>query len=101
MARPKRPPHPMLRVAREHLNVLDPDLRDEPIHLRMLDGPPGAPRYAVYVGACRRDGDCPYGVEMITPCPVLNCELRNSLRLLLDREGNLVEVLQSGVRWTA
>lgn len=89
----------MLKVAREYLNQLDPDLRGEPIHLRMLDGPPGAPRYAVYVGACRRDGDCPYGVEAITPCPVLNCELRNSLRLLMDREGKLVEVLHGGVRW--
>jgi hypothetical protein len=32
---------------------------------------------------------------------VLDCELRNSLRFLMDREGNLVEVLHSGVRWTA
>lgn len=101
MARPKRPPHPMLKVAREHLVQLDDELRDEPIHLRMLDGPPGAPRYAVYVGACERHGPCPYGVEGITPCPVLDCELRHSLRMLLDREGNLVEVLRSGVRWTA
>jgi hypothetical protein len=91
----------MLKVARDHLKQLDTALRDEPIHLRMLDGPPGAPRYAVYVGACERDGPCPYGVEHITPCPVLNCDQRHSLRLLLDREGNLIEVLRSGVRWTA
>lgn len=100
MARPKRPPHPMLKVAREHLKRLDPDLRDEPIHLRMLDGPPGSPRYAVYVGVCRRAGECPYGVADVVPCPVLDCELRHALRLLLDREGNPVEVLQNGVRWT-
>lgn len=99
MARPKRPPHPMLQVAREHLTQLDADLRDEPIHLRMLDGPPGAPRYAVYVGACRRESVCPHGVSHVKPCPVLDCELRHSLRLLLDREGKLIEVLRSGVRW--
>jgi hypothetical protein len=89
----------MLQVAREHLAQLDADLRDEPIYLRMLDGPPGAPRYAVYVGACRREGACPHGVEDVKPCPVLDCELRHSLRLLLDRDGQLVEVLRSGVRW--
>ena len=101
MARPKRPPHPMLKVAREHLKHLDAELYDELIHLRMLDGPPGAPRYAVYVGACERDGPCPYSVEDVTPCPILDCDLRHSLRLLLDRDGKLVEVLRSGVRWTA
>jgi hypothetical protein len=90
----------MLKVARDHLKQLDAALRDEPIHLRMLDGPLGAPRYAVYVGTCERDGPCPHSVEHVTPCPVLDCDLRHSLRLLLDREGNLIEVLRSGVRWT-
>lgn len=90
----------MIQVAREHLARLDAELRDEPIHLRALDGPPGAPRYAVYVGLCARQGPCPHGVEELNPCPVLDCELRHSLRMLLDREGNLVEVLRSGVRWT-
>lgn len=101
MARPKRPPHPMLQVAREHLRELDEELHEEPIHLRMLDGPPGAPRYAVYIGACEREGPCPYGVAEQNPCPVLDCQQRHSLRMLLDREGKLVEVLRSGVRWTA
>ncbi len=101
MARPKRPPHPMLKVARDHLAELDSALCDKPIHLKMLDGPPGAPRYAVYVGTCERPGPCPYGVEDITPCPVLNCSLRHSLRMLLDRDGNIVEVLRSGVRWAS
>lgn len=91
----------MLQVAREHLHELDPVLQQQPIHLRMLDGPPGSPRYAVYVGACERPGPCPHGVEHEHPCPILDCELRHSLRMLLDREGNLVEVLRSGVRWTA
>lgn len=91
----------MLKVAREHLKQLDDALAQEPIKMRMLDGPVGAPRYAIYVGTCEREGPCPHGVEQITPCPILNCELRHSLRLLLDREGNLVEVLRSGVRWTA
>ncbi len=101
MARPKRPPHPMLAIAQEHLIQLDKDLSDEPLHLRMLDGPPGAPRYAVYVGVCEREGPCPYGVEHISPCPIIDCDLRHSLRMLLDREGKLVEVLRGGVRWTA
>jgi hypothetical protein len=91
----------MLKVARDHLKELDQALLDEPIHLRMLDGPPGAPRYAIYVGTCERQGPCPHGVENVTPCPILDCELRHSLRMLLDRDGNLVEVLRSGVRWTA
>jgi hypothetical protein len=91
----------MLQVAREHLRELDEGLHEEPIHLRMLDGPPGAPRYAVYIGACEREGPCPYGVADQNPCPVLDCQLRHSLRMLLDREGKLVEVLRSGVRWTA
>lgn len=101
MARPKRPPHPMLQVARDHLRQLDSELLDAPLHLRMLDGPPGAPRYAIYVGVCERKGPCPHGVEEVSPCPVLDCELRHSLRMLLDRDGNLVEVLRGGVRWTS
>jgi hypothetical protein len=101
MARPKRPPHPMLRVAREHVRRLNMGLDEEPIHLRMLDGPPGAPRYAVYVGACMSEGGCPHGISDRTTCPVLECKLRHSLRMLLDRDGNLVELLRGGVRWTS
>jgi hypothetical protein len=101
MARPKRPPHPMLRVAREHVRRLNMGLDDEPIHLRMLDGPPSAPRYAVYVGACMSEGDCPHGVNDRITCPILECKLRRSLRMLLDRDGNLVELLRDGVRWSS
>lgn len=101
MARPKRPPHPMLQVAREHLRRIDATLSDAPLHLHQLDGPPGGPRYAVSVGVCRRSAACPYGVAEGQPCTVLDCELRDAVRLLLDRDGNLLEVLRNGVRWSS
>lgn len=99
MARPKRPPHPMLEVARQHLLQIDAGLQDAPLHLRMLDGPPGSPRYAVSVAECHRAGPCPYHVTDEARCPILECSLRHSLRLLLTRDGELVEVIQGDIRW--
>jgi hypothetical protein len=99
MARPKRPPHPMLKVARGYLGKLEPNLREAPLHLHQLDGPPGAPRYAVSVERCKRTAICPYGVTDPSRCPVFDCRLRNSLRLLLSREGDLVQVIRSGLHW--
>ena len=99
MARPKRPPHPMIRVARGHLSAIEPGLKDAPLQLRMLDGPPGAPRYAVSISRCLRQGPCPYGVEPGQACTVHDCELREALRMLLNREGEVVEVIRDGVRW--
>jgi hypothetical protein len=89
----------MLAIARAQLARFAPELRDEPIQLRHLDGPPDGPRYAVSVGICRRTEACPHGIAAQQPCPVLNCEQRQSLRMLLDRNGEPLELLRNGVRW--
>jgi hypothetical protein len=89
----------MLGVARAHVARHAPELLDQPIQLQQLDGPPGSPRYAVSVGACLREGPCPHGVADGAPCPIRDCTLRHSLRMLLDRDGNVVELLRDGLRW--
>lgn len=99
MARPKRPPHPMLAVARAHLRRLAPDLADLPLHLQQLDGPPGAPRYAVSVADCLRDGPCPHGVTVQAACDVPTCALRHSFRLLLTRDGEVVQAINGDMQW--
>jgi hypothetical protein len=99
MARPKRPPHPMLAVAREHLLKLAPDLADLPLRLQQLDGPPGAPRYAVSVAACHRESDCPHGVVNESACSVPTCALRHSFRLLLTRDGEVVQTIEGDRQW--
>lgn len=102
MARPKRPPHPVLGLAREYLNENMPNLCRAPLSLHLLDGPPGSPRFAVSVQQCDYQNNCPLGVEpqlAKTKCPYINCDLRESARLLIDREGAIVKVLESGTRW--
>lgn len=99
MARPKRPPHPMLKIAREHIRRLDATLKDAPIRLHQLDGPPGSPRFAVSVARCFREGDCPHEVISEAACPILECDMRHSLRLLFTREGELVEVIKGDLKW--
>lgn len=101
MPRKKRV-HPMLDRARIVLYEHAPELSTVPLRLHMLDGPPGSPRYSVAAEMCCAHV-CEYGV---TPevseageCPVLACDQRRSIRLLLDREGNLVEVVHSGIHW--
>ncbi|MEI7645543.1 MAG: hypothetical protein WCJ55_14815 [Chloroflexales bacterium] len=99
MARPKRPPHPMLRVARAHLNKLAPELRNARLRLRQLDGPPGSPRFAVSVDMCREDVPCVNGVTEVEKCPVFACSQRRAIRLLLSREGELRQVINDDLRW--
>ena len=101
MARPKRPPHPILGVARSYVQAHAPDLVAAPIVMRTLDGPPKSPRYAVSVAECRRDGRCPLGVKPGDQerCPVLACKERRSLRLLLSRQGDVVAVIEDDIRW--
>jgi len=89
----------MLGVARGHLRAIAPRLAEAPLRLRMLDGPPGSPRYAVWASACRRSGPCPYGVPDEHRCHVRDCPLRDALRMLLSREGEVVEVIRDGLRW--
>ena len=101
MGRQKRP-HPLLRIARNYLKCWMPDLEDAPLRLRMLDGPPGSPRYSVTVEVCP-DGVCPHGtaaeLARAGRCPVEVCSLRRSVRLLLDRQGTVIQETQSGVHW--
>jgi hypothetical protein len=99
MGRPKRPPDPMLRVARAHLNKLAPELRGAPIHLHQLDGPPNAPRYAVSVEACQSAQGCPHGVSDPQLCPIVVCSQRRAIRLLLSREGELMQMINDDRRW--
>lgn len=101
MARPKRV-NPMLNVAQKYLSQHAPEMRDVPLRVRSLDGPPGSPRYTVTAEACVA-GECPYGVSRAMAaagnCPILDCELRHSVRLLFDRQGELVEDMRSGIHW--
>jgi hypothetical protein len=102
MARPKRPPHPVLGLARDYLSEKLPKLCESPLSLHLLDGPPGSPRFAVSVQHCDYQNNCPLGVdpaEAKAKCPHINCELRESARLLIDREGTIIKVLESGTRW--
>jgi hypothetical protein len=89
----------MLAVAREHLRTLAPDLADLPLHLQQLDGPPGAPRYVISVASCHREGECPHGVVDDSVCGVPSCALRHSFRLLLTREGKVVQGIDGETQW--
>lgn len=101
MARPKRI-HPMLGVARKYLSEHIPELQNVSPCLRSLDGPPGSPRYSVTVEECVA-GVCPFDVSpevaSAGDCPVVDCELRHSIRLLLDRQGKVVEDMRNGIHW--
>lgn len=102
MPRHKRQ-HPLLLTARRYLAKNMPELNDAPLRMRYLDGPPGSPRYAVTVEQCRKIIGCPKGVsyEQATAgkCPVLDCPLRHTVRLLFDRRGGIVQIMHSGIHW--
>lgn len=101
MARPKRQ-HPIIPIVQAYIEEHLPELADAPLHIQSLDGPPDAPRYAASAETCPVD-TCPYGLPLPLAqpggCPVLDCPLRCSLRLLLDRSGTVLEARRSGVRW--
>ncbi|MBK9714008.1 MAG: hypothetical protein IPO81_22300 [Kouleothrix sp.] len=102
MARRKRQ-NPLLAVAQTYLNQNMPEMRNAVINLRMLDGPPGSPRFAATAELCTTNV-CPHGVPIAISsaghCPVIDCPLRHSVRLLLDRRGGVVETISSGIHWT-
>jgi hypothetical protein len=102
MARPKRV-HPVLPQARAYLKEHAPELADAPLHIRQLDGPPGSPRYAATVERCTAD-ECPFGVATEVAregrCDMPNCQLRETLRLLFDRDGKPLEVQPSHHHWS-
>ena len=101
MARKKRV-NPLLVVARTYINQQVPELKAAPLHLRMLDGPPGSPSCAVTAEACLAH-DCPNGVPAavaaIGQCTVRDCPLRCGVRLLLDRRGAVMQATRSGIHW--
>ena len=82
----------------EHL----PELRDMPLRLQLLDGPPDSPRYAVTLEACIATV-CPRGfgaqADSSGQCGVLDCPLRRSVRLLLDCQGTVMHATISGIHW--
>jgi hypothetical protein len=101
MARKKRV-NPLLAAARTYVNQQAPELKSAPLHLRMLDGPPGSPSCAVTAEACFTD-ECPNGISMAAAangqCTVRDCPLRCGLRLLMDRRGAVVQITRSGIHW--
>jgi hypothetical protein len=102
MARRKRQ-HPLLVVARTYLNQHMPDLAGARLSVRTLDGPPDAPRYAVTAETCTAC-PCPHGVALALSasgqCPIVECPLRHSVRLLLNRRGTVVHSTVSDIHWT-
>lgn len=102
MARPRRK-SPLLAIARSYISAHMPELRDAPLHIRQLDGPPGAPRFAVTIEHCA-PAQCPHGVPRNVAaaggCPVRACPLRRSVRILMNRDGTIVQVTQSRLHWS-
>ena len=101
MARKKRA-NPLLVAARTYLSQHVPELKAAPLQLRMLDGPPESPRYAVTAEDCLA-GACPFGASAVAhagQCSVRDCPLRCSVRLLLDRRGEVVQATRSGIHWS-
>ncbi|MCU0495689.1 MAG: hypothetical protein MUD01_29240 [Chloroflexaceae bacterium] len=103
MPRHKNPPSPLLGVARDYLEEHAPQLKEVPLTLRQLDGPPGSPRFVVFGDACDHKQACPLGVQPEVAeknCPVIDCAMRHSIRLLLNREGDVVKVSEGTIHWT-
>jgi hypothetical protein len=101
MPRRKRP-NPLFLVARRFLAEHAPQLAGAPLRVHTLDGPPGAPRYAITIEACHPVA-CPHGVPRAVAeagaCTVRDCPLRDTLRLLLSTDGEIIQVTQSGLHW--
>lgn len=92
----------LVKIARDYLRRHMPDLKDMPLRMHALDGPPKSPRYSVTAEACSANR-CPYGiptdVAAAGQCTVLDCPLRQSARLLIDRRWRVVQASRSGIHW--
>jgi hypothetical protein len=79
-----------------------PDMNAAQLNLRTLDGPPDAPRYAVTAEICTAC-TCPHGIPLTLAangqCPIAECRLRHSVRLLLNRRGTVVHTTISDIHW--
>jgi hypothetical protein len=91
-----------LKAAQYYISAFLPELCECPLDIHVLDGPPEGPRYAVAVESCSSRG-CPYGFgtheHPTAQCAVLDCPLRCSARLLLDRDGTVLHTTISGIHW--
>jgi hypothetical protein len=100
MARKKRQ-HPLIKHVQAYLNQTMPEMAGARLQLRTLDGPPGSPRYAVTAELCTHA--CPYGTSpsmaAAGQCHVINCPLRCSVRLLVDRRGTILHATRSTLHW--
>jgi hypothetical protein len=89
--------------ARSYLRHHDTTLAEMPLRVHLLDGPPTGPRYIVSTELCTVQV-CPLdvapAVAQAGECSQLDCQLRHSLRLLLDEEGNVLQATGSGIHWT-
>ncbi|GAB4119914.1 MAG: hypothetical protein Fur005_14450 [Roseiflexaceae bacterium] len=103
MARPRRQ-IPQFAIARRYLEQHLPELRNAPLRMRQLDGPPGSPRFAVTAELCTAKQICPHGVSredsLAGRCEVAHCALRKTVRLLIDRSGEVVQVTRSDLHWS-
>jgi hypothetical protein len=92
----------LLMAAQLYVSQNRPELCDLPLRLHSLDGPPGSPRYAATIEACVAQV-CPRGfaaqADASGVCGVLDCPLRRSIRLLLDRDGTVMQATVSGMHW--
>ncbi|MEM8530978.1 MAG: hypothetical protein AAGF95_09055 [Chloroflexota bacterium] len=102
MPRPKRRPHRFIPIARSHIEEQVPALKNAPLRFTQLDGPPGAPRYAAFAAKCTTN-DCPYGVPPTISeagrCPICDCRFRCSARVLMNRDGDIIQTMESTIRW--
>ncbi len=101
MGRPKRK-NPLVPIVRSYVQEHYPELANARLSIKRLDGPPGSPRYAASLEQCHI-ARCPYHVSAADAaeghCPHQDCQLREALRLLLDRNGAVVHVHQSHIHW--
>lgn len=102
MPRPKRRPHHLIPVARDYIEAQVPELKNAPLRFRQLDGPAGGPRYAAFAAKCTTN-DCPYNIPPTVSeagrCPICDCRFRCSARVLLNRDGDIIQTTQSTIRW--
>jgi hypothetical protein len=89
-------------TVQSYLRRQAPELQDAPLQLRVLDGPPGAPRYVASAEICDPSG-CPHAgsrqAAASSHCGVFDCPLRCSMRLLLDGRGSIMQATRSGIHW--
>ena len=91
-----------IQAARRYVGQLAPELCERQFVIHSLDGPPEAPRYAVSVEVCAAHV-CPRGVSAQEAaaghCDVLDCPLRRSARILLDRDGKVLHAQVGTIHW--